>query len=492
MLNRLPIRWRLTLWYGVLMMSFMSAFGAVLLAVAIRGQSDRLDYELTEEKREIAVELEPGHRPEDVLRELQAEFAEHGDAEFEVVLANGSSIFRSKRLGDISLYLPFFRQLPVGEFVFREVTLPVLGPYRVREETVPSPWGPVRIMSALPMTSVQVMQRDLVEVFWFVGPLTYLVALVGGYWMAGRALAPVELITTTAERISAQQLDQRVEVPLAQDELSHLARTLNAMIERLQNSFDEMRRFTADAAHELRTPLTVIRTQLDVALRADRSPEQYREVLLSLRDDVVRMSELAGQLLELSREDARLEPLNKSPLQLDAVVETVLSQLAPQIKAQQLQLDVTIAPCRILGDNQRLERVVRNLIDNAIKYTPTGGSIRVELHPSEANGRGSSGVELVVRDSGVGIPAEHLPRVFDRFYRVSASRGETAGAGLGLAISRAIVAAHDGTIELTSRAAVGTTVTVWLPAPITVLPSGSSERHGRFHADETLSQTAGA
>jgi signal transduction histidine kinase len=220
-----------------------------------------------------------------------------------------------------------------------------------------------------------------------------------------------------------------------------------------------VRRFTADAAHELGTPLSVMRTAAEVALRAPRSAQQDAHVLEDLLEEIDRLSRLVAQLLFLCRGDVGLPTGSRGPVRLDEVVREVAGHMLvmAQEKAVTLEVDC-FRPCVVQGDHDRLRQLFFNLLDNAIKYTPSSGKVTVRDEPS--NGR----VQIVVTDTGIGIPREHLPHVFDRFYRVDPARGAEGGTGLGLAICRSIVEAHQGRLELKSAAGHGTTVTLSLPA----------------------------
>jgi heavy metal sensor kinase len=300
----------------------------------------------------------------------------------------------------------------------------------------------------------------LLLTFALTGPLTLLVAVGGGYFLARRALAPVGQITRTADEITADRLNRRVEVPNPRDEMGALAGTLNRMIGRLERSFAEMQRFTADAAHELRTPLAVLRNEVEVALRAPRSPEEYGRVLENLLEEINRLSHVAEQLLFLSRQDAGLYPAAHDEVMADEMLQEVVGNMRLVAEEKGVALDLKANdPCRLVTDSRQLRRVLYNLLDNAIKYTgPTG---RVTVSGTRTAGLWS----VTISDTGVGIPSEHLPHVFERFYRVDAARsGNGSGAGLGLAISRSIMTALGGTIRLDSNFGQGTVVRVELPA----------------------------
>lgn len=455
MSRSLSIRWRLTLWYGAAMALMLFVFGAAIFALTARNQSARIDFELDEEMDEIALHVTKNYSLDELLKELRDEFGQHDTFEFDVARRDGSALFLSNRLEPRRLADAGERsQQPTSE----TRVLPELGTYRVHRKGIDSPHGPLLVHVAIPLAPISEAQNSLLRTISFVGPLMLLAAMAGGYWLAGRALAPIEQITRTAERITAERLDQRLEVPEVSDELSRLARTLNEMIDRLHRSFDEMRRFTADAAHELRTPLTVLRTQLEVALRSDRSPEQYREVLTSLLEDTLRLCRLASQLLELSREDAGIESVLFTKLHLDGILRDAIDQIRPAAELKSLRLEAADwTPAAVSGDAQRLLRVFVNILDNAVKHTPPNGCISVRMSAT------GDSVDVVIADTGCGISAEHLPHVFDRFYRADPAHSSPDGSGLGLAICRSIIQAHRGRISLQSNLGQGTTVTVSLP-----------------------------
>jgi len=308
--------------------------------------------------------------------------------------------------------------------------------------------------------------RKLLTIFLLTGPLAVGGTLCVGYLLARKALAPVDRMVAAAAEITATRLDRRLDVPPTHDELARLAETFNRMFERLEGSFERIRRFTADAAHELRTPLTVIRTSSEVALRSPRSPEGDRRVLEDIVDEADRLGRLVAQLLFLCREDDGGGARREDIVALDELVREVADLM--QAPACEKSVDLCVEdldPCLVRGDGDRLRQLVINLIDNAVKYTPPGGrvTVRGELD------RGHVRVEVV--DTGCGIPEEHLKHVFDRFYRIDSSRSRaTEGTGLGLAICRSIVEGHHGRIWIQSEVGRGTRATFELPRCVDTLP----------------------
>ena len=292
-------------------------------------------------------------------------------------------------------------------------------------------------------------------------PIVLALSAAGGLFLASRALAPVAAITHTAEQISAADLSQRLELDLPDDEIGHLAHTFNAMLDRLERAFERERQLTADVSHELRTPLGMLKTQLSLARSRPRDAAALLEMMHDMEGDVDRMTRLIEQMLTLARVEQR-GVTAFAPFALDRLVCDMVAQLQAKAGEKTIDLDVAIPPqidWQIRGDAEKLQQVFLNLIDNAIKYTPSGGTITVEAH------RQWQTVLVAVADTGPGIPPEHLPHVFERFYRADSARARaTGGFGLGLAISEAIVKAHHGLIEVTSTPGLGTTFTVSLPA----------------------------
>jgi heavy metal sensor kinase len=299
-------------------------------------------------------------------------------------------------------------------------------------------------------------------------PVALLLAGGGGWLLARRALRPVDQMTQAARRIEAEHLTQRLGGAEVNDELGRLARTLNEMLARLEAGFAQVRRFSADASHELRTPLTVLKGEIEVALRSPRDPAEYRRVLESTLEEVEAMARLVDELLLLSRADAGALRWESTPVELDHLVEELTKQGEILARPKQIRIAVTdMAPLIVQGDSQRLRQLLLNLVDNAVKYTPIGGQVSLGLRATTregADGPPREYAEIVVQDTGIGIPAEDLPRIFERFYRADPARSrEAGGAGLGLCISKTIAEAHGGRIEVESTPGAGSTFRLLLP-----------------------------
>lgn len=285
------------------------------------------------------------------------------------------------------------------------------------------------------------------------GPLLVVIAGAGGYFLAARALAPIDQITRTAQQISAQDLSARLNLPNTADEAGRLAATFDSMLARLEDAFQRERRFTADASHELRTPLAAMQTILSSTLARQRTPAEYEQVLADLGEETERLRTLVEGLLHLTHSDAA-RPLAKHTVNLSDLLGDVTDSLRLLAEDKGLKLTTHISPkLSVSGDSDALIRLFVNLLDNAIKYTEQG-EITVAARP-QIPGL----VEVSMADTGIGIAAEHLPHLFDRFYRVDPSRA-TSGTGLGLAIAQSITQAHGGTIGVESHAGQGTVVTI--------------------------------
>ncbi len=308
--------------------------------------------------------------------------------------------------------------------------------------------------------------RKLLDRFTYLGvglvPLVILTGCFMGWVFAGRALSPVLEIARAARRISGSNLSLRIPVRGAGDELDTLIHTFNQMIERIEINFNQVRQFSTDVSHELRTPITVVRGQLEVALFTAQTTEQYRDAIVNSLSEIERLSQIVRALLLLSQAETGQVVLQKQELDLVTVAENIVDQFQIPAEGGDVRLSFRADVFRCAGqfDQVQIERMLSNLLSNAIKFTPAGGEVRVIVD------RRDDEAEIRVEDTGEGIPAEHLPHVFDRFYRVRGP-GEQAspekGLGLGLSFVAWIVRAHGGKIDVTSEPGKGTTFVVRLP-----------------------------
>lgn len=454
---RMSIRWRLTIWYGAVLSAVLAAFGASVYLMMRHTLLARTGTGMGMESTEVAEEVGRSRDRSTLGTWLERRFSHHPGYDIQVSTPGGEALFRSARIQADGLPRPATSPT-ASQPTFESFARPS-GHTRLLSRLVPGPDGPLILQIAASLAADDRELGELLMVMLLAGPLALGLALCGGYLLARRALAPVDRMAAEAEQITANRLDRRLELPNPDDELGRLGTTLNGMIGRLERSFEETRRFTADAAHELRTPLTVMRNVAEVALRSPREPEEYRRVLGDVLEEVEWMSRLAEQLLFLCREDAGLLPLAIEEIRLDELARESAEHMAAVAESKGLSLEMPgLAPCAVRGDAAQLRRLLFNLLDNAIKFTPAGGAVRLGL------ARAKDSAALAVEDTGIGIPAEHIPHVFERFYRADRARGqETEGTGLGLAICRAIAEVHGGHLGIASVAGTGTRVTLTLP-----------------------------
>ncbi len=305
--------------------------------------------------------------------------------------------------------------------------------------------------------------------------VTLAIAISGGFWLADQALRPVKTITQTAQEISATDLNRRLHMP-GRDELSALAATFDAMLDRLQAAFERQRQFTADASHELRTPLTIIDLETSRMLSGRRSAEEYEHVLATIKSENKFMIRLVTNLLQLARMDAGQLKLENEPLDLSELASEVIERVAPLAKAQRVALLAGDLPETIvMGDRATLVQMLTNLVENAIKYSAGVAAPQVKISAGRREEAGQAMAWIQVSDNGIGIPKEHQARLFDRFYQVDAARTrqekpdgeaveqESSGTGLGLAIAQWIAEAHHGEVRVTSTPGQGSTFEVLLP-----------------------------
>ena len=289
-------------------------------------------------------------------------------------------------------------------------------------------------------------------------PATILLAGILGYFLIKRMLRPVEEITRVAQNLKETDLDRKIDVR-TEDELGKLAGTLNQAFERLQMSFDRERHFAAEASHELRAPLAVMQNEASVTLHRNRTPEEYRQSLETISGQIFRLSSVIRQLQTLARTDSGKEQVDFKRVNLSELLDDIALDASVLCEPKQLAFQASLPPeVFVHGDQTRLRELFLNLLDNAVRYTLPGGRITLSLSRTVEN------ATIAVKDSGPGIPAEHLPHIFERFYRVkNASIEDDSGSGLGLAICRHIVELHRGRIEVESEVGKGSIFTVTLP-----------------------------
>lgn len=452
------VRLRLTLWYVAVLAVGMAAFGAaswgvlrqVLLENRYRGMEQRLSA--------VTAFLQKEARG-DTLADIAEEAREYATG-----LSEAQGIRLSTERGKL-----LFEKKPADADIFARSRVVIIRGHSV-EVTL--------------QNSLADFHRVLGTLAWamcVVFPIVIVVAISGGWWLARRALRPVGAMTRDARQMNERDLSARLSVPHTGDELQELAEAWNGLLARIEAAVRTVKRFTADAAHELRTPVTVIRTSAEIALRQERSPDSYRQTLVSIERETVEMTDLLDQLLLLARGDAGEWKFQKEIVFVDQILRALRNAVAPLAETRKVRVRWRIPTESVMlyGDEAALRRLVLILTDNALKHTPGGEEVTIEASNSDQS------VVIQVSDAGPGICPGDLPHIFDRFYRADSARTPGSGAGLGLAIARTIVDAHGGAIEVVSGHHPGSRFIVRLPMaqrPEQSPLSGS-------HSDVDLSET---
>ncbi len=311
-------------------------------------------------------------------------------------------------------------------------------------------------------TSLRFVEETLQWLLWVLAGAAAIVLFLawkGSNWLARQVLTPIDQVSRTASNITGQSLDTRIAMTAPYAEFQHLAQAFNSMLDRLQQSFDAQHRFVADAAHELKTPLTAMKGHMEVILQKSRTPEEYREAIVATLGDTERLNQLTKSLLALAQLSGDRPSKNLESVNLQEVAQEVQNelQILAEDKGITLRVESEAVP-PILGDAVQIKRMVINLLDNALRHTPIGGTVRVHV------AREQQEVTLSVADTGPGIAPEHLPHLFDRFYRVDTARDrQSGGTGLGLALVKEIAEAHDGQVHVESKVGKGTVFTIQFP-----------------------------
>jgi len=422
--------------------------------------------------------------PKDTLQE-QAEKADVvWAAVYEHILLNPKNYFiqvadptntvvwRSENLLAHTLPLPSAGMLPNDNLPFR-YTIPRFALGRQTLRIFVYHTGNAQISIGYPVDEIDSTLADLFSILTRTIPFVLVAALVAGWLLATYFVKPLADLTQTAHEITAHNLSQRLPVRRVNDEITRLTETLNAMIARLEDSFRQIRQFTGDASHELRTPLAVLMGELEIALRQPHTEEEYQDVIASALEEVNRLSQVVQNLLELSRADSGQVDIVREPVNLSQMLEDIYEDAIIIAEEREIRVEYRVHEDEhviVLGDKVRLHEALLNVVENAIKYNHDGGRIVLTLereYAEDSSSEQSSRALVTVNDTGIGIPADDIPHIFDRFYRVDKSRSNSAGGhGLGLAIVKWIVEAHQGNIHVQSHVGKGTTFFLRFPLQI--------------------------
>ena len=465
------LSFKLTVWYIIILGIIVILAGAFFF----QGAKDSLMRDLDQVLLEIADETNEKWRNsrgvtwEDAIEKGEENFSSHNPhIQLVEITEKGDrqivSIIRSKKIPegafklDIKLYCRADSS-EIDNLVFSTVEDDRISTYPLRVFLLPVR-GPRILQVGSPLTKTAAALNQLLLIMVLTGSIIMLLASVGGSLIISRALHPVKIVVETAIEISAEDLTLRIDTKHRKDEIGALVETFNSMISRLEKSVNKIRQFSGDVSHELRTPLTIIRGEIEVLLRKDRPKEEYLKTMNSVLEESQRMEKIINDLLFLSR----VEALDKSKLShdvhLEEIVQLIIESRWPAFEKKGLKLIAeNIESTLIKGNVDLLERMVANLFDNAIRYTPEGGTVEVVLYAKKGRAR------LEIRDTGIGIPQKSLPFIFDRFFVVDKSRSkETGGSGLGLSIVKWIADNHKAKIDVLSQINKGTTFVIEFPS----------------------------
>src|SRR5213593_1494411 len=473
------IRGRLTVWYSAALVLTLAAFAIVLYVARRRASYDDLDQRIRSEAELSAAILGESYRARGALVTYDSTGKPALVADIKAVLEavpdyllitaqDGEILYSSSNASLTYQQVVQLRRLmtpPLSGRTGGTVRLEPDGPELRYVAHIVSGAGPRfgSLLVAADVRTAELAVAQLLSTLVLIVPIGLIAAILVGSWIARRALEPVDRIISEVREITdGRGLHRRLAEPMVKDELGRLAETLNQMMTRLERSLAALRRFTADASHELKTPLTVLRGGVERALTRPDMPPETLAALEETLQEVNRMTELLDSLLTLARADEGRAELHREPVDLRQIIEEAgeTGELLAEHAGVGIDIRLPSEPVVVSVDRSRVRQLALNLIENAVKYTPRGGQVSVELGSS--NGR----AVFTVADTGIGIAPGDLPHVFDRFWRADSARtrtSERAGTGLGLAICKWIAEAHGGTIEVQSRPGRGTTFTVGLP-----------------------------
>jgi heavy metal sensor kinase len=469
------VRWRLQLWHALILLAVVAVLCLFAYRMAADERHRRIDHDLESFEHSFMRHMWE-HNPDDksdappTSEEIRRRFSALQDASDFPVGMKGLFDPASSE----STYLAVWDG--EGQVLFRSANSParLIFPGYPDPESPPGRTAPGNYRELLhggPKGIRAVVGRDISSdlaalntLRWKIaggGAVLWLLGLLGGWWLSGRAIRPVEEISRTASRIAEGDVSERINLANTDSELGRLSQVLNDTFDRLESSIRHQRQFTADASHELRTPLTVILSETSRGMKRDRDATEYREILSNCNHAAMRMRALVESLLILARQDGNHEAPVVEVFNLSSLVQDAGKLLQPLAEQNGTALSMTLEPVRYAGDSRSISMVAVNLVSNAIDHQGPGGKVEVRVFSRDGQ------AVMEVADQGPGIAPQHLPRLFDRFYRVDAARGPATGhSGLGLAIAKAIVDNHRGTIEVESSVGQGALFRVKLPLAV--------------------------
>jgi two-component system, OmpR family, sensor kinase len=488
------IRTRLSLWYAIILGVTLIGSGIISYVISRSSLLDNLDMSLKNEVKWVNEFIEPKAKKVKLkraaLKELQelkrsaAQQEEPPEVEPDTsagkrteIDAMWNQIYHHTLLSPRRHYIQILDRN--GDLLYRSQSL---RGHKINYSDIPYQWinvvstnGPddkeirlalmqtdyVKIFVAYPLEPIYEVTDSVFYNFLFITPLALLISLIGGWFLAHKSLKPVDELTATAKEITAQNLSRRLPTHKVDDELGRLTEQFNDMISRLQASFDQIQHFSADASHELRTPLTIMRGEIEVALRNQRLSKSVRELLLSIHQELVRLSSIVESLMILVKSDTGRLVFDMQPMAIDNFIDQIFEEA--KVLAESKKIRIVLEhneQAQVKGDAARLKQLFLNLVDNAVKYTNPRGLVTLSLTKEENT------AVITIKDNGFGIPRKDQAKIFERFYRVERDNKtleDSGGSGLGLPIAKWIAEAHSGSIEVKSREGKGSTFIVRLP-----------------------------
>lgn len=460
----LPIKWRLTIWYGAVLSLILIIFASGIFIYFKNSLQESIDAKIRSIGEVLSSSMTDTHNTsvfgnferylENVLgKKPKGKFiqimdssgrigAKMSDIEGEALPTSFSALERAMR-GEV-VYETIERTSPR----LRMITIPIMENKKVTSV--------VQVGTSLEDFDETIKKLLLIMIISI--PSSICVTIIVGYFMAKKALRPVDQIRRAAVKISSSNLDERIDIVGRRDELGRLAETFNAMIGRLKDAFQRINQFSIDVSHELKTPLTILKGETEVALRKEREKQDYQELLKSNLEEIDRMSCIIDDLLLLSKADTKEIKLNVEDVALRDLIMDVCMDMKVVADKKNVELETSeLEDIRLKGDELKLRRMLLNVVENGIKYSHTGGKVSVSSYANNGYAK------IDIMDNGIGISEEDIKYIFDRFYRADRSRKRESGSGLGLSISRWIAEAHKGSIEVKSQSSQGSMFTIKLP-----------------------------
>ena len=469
------LSFKLTIWYVVILGIIIGIAGIFLYETFKERLMDELEQTLLEIANDVNDEWywRKGVTWEDAIKRMEDKFGVYDpfiqmveikelkdrDSDIRVI----EKIIRSKKIPeglfvlDTGCYYKADRA-DIDDLVYRKVTDKKLSSYPLRVILFPVR-GPNIVQVGISLKETTNALKELLFILIMGGPLLVLFSSLGGSFIIRKALQPVKSAVKTANEISADDLSLRIDSRNRKDEIGALVDTFNEMITRLEKSVKKIRQFSGDVSHELRTPVTIIRGEIEVLLRKERKKEEYKDILKSVLEETLQMEKIIDELLFLSRIEAVDKWKLNADLHLDDVLLKVFESREQTALRKKLEFYIKeVTPVSIKGDKDFLKRLIANIIDNAIRYTPPKGKVEVSLEKKEGC------AQICIQDTGIGIPKESLPFIFDRFYVVDKSRSkESGGFGLGLSIAKWVADIHSASIDVQSKINQGTIIKIRFP-----------------------------